>query len=82
MNVWLRYSNGLPQVTAGIGAPAIPRYTELDLRLAWRPSRGVELSLVGRNLLQDRHEEFPSELLDVPLMQIERSVFAQINWKF
>jgi iron complex outermembrane receptor protein len=81
-DLWLRYSDGLPEVTAGIGAPAIPRYTELDLRLAWRPSLGVELSLVGRNLLQNRHEEFPSELLDVPLMQIERSVFAQINWKF
>jgi iron complex outermembrane receptor protein len=82
VDLWLRYNDGLPEVTAGIGAPAIPRYTELDMRVAWRPARGLELSIVGRNLLNDRHEEFPSELLDVPLMQIERSVFGQINWKF
>jgi iron complex outermembrane receptor protein len=82
VDLWLRYSSGLPEVTAGIGAPAIPAHTELDLRLAWRPTHNVELAIVGRNLLQGKHEEFPSELLDVPLMQMERSVFAQINWKF
>lgn len=82
VDLWLRYNDGLPEVTAGIGAPAIPRYTELDVRVAWRPVPNLEVSIVGRNLLNDRHEEFPSELLDVPLMQIERSVYGQINWKF
>ena len=79
VDVWLRRVGKLPEVTYGIGIPA---YTELDLRLAWRPAKNVEVALIGRNLLNDRHQEFASELLDVPEMQIERSLFGQVTWKF
>jgi iron complex outermembrane receptor protein len=78
----LRRVSRLPEITDGIGAPEIPAYTQVDARLAWRPVRSLELALVGRNLLPGRHAEFASELLDVPVMQFERSVFGQINWKF
>ncbi len=30
--------------------PAVPSYTAIDARLAWRPRRDIELSLVGHNL--------------------------------
>ena len=57
-------------------------YTEADLRLAWRPEKTWELSLVGRNLLHDSHQEFVSELgMGMP-MRVERSVFVQVNKKF
>ena len=79
MDVWLRRVGRLPEVTKGI---AIPAYTELDLRLAWRPAKNVEVAIVGRNLLNDPHQEFASELLDIPEMQIERSIFGQVVWKF
>jgi iron complex outermembrane receptor protein len=80
VDLWVRRIGRLTEATTtGISVPA---YTEMDLRLAWRPAPSVELAIVGRNLLHNSHAEFPAELLDVPLMQIERSVFGQINWKF
>ncbi|MEO8410529.1 MAG: TonB-dependent receptor, partial [Propionivibrio sp.] len=79
VDVWLRRVGESPEVTEGI---AIPAYNELDVRLAWRPARNVEVALIGRNLLHDKHQEFATELLDVPEMQIERSLFGQVTWKF
>jgi len=32
-------------------------YTRHDARLAWRPTERIEISLVGQNLLDDRHRE-------------------------
>ncbi len=79
VDIWLRRVGELPKATEGI---RIPAYTELTLRLAWRPTRNLELALIGRNLLNARHQEFASELLDVPEMQIERSLFGQVSLKF
>lgn len=36
---------------------SVPGYTTADVRLAWRPCTDVEVSLTGRNLLDDRHPE-------------------------
>lgn len=80
VDIWLRHVSQLPLISEGV--PPIPAYNEADMRLAWRPTKGLELALVGRNLLHKRHKEFASELLDVQQMQIERTVFAQLNWKF
>lgn len=38
--------------------PAVPAYTALDLRLGWRPTPRLELSLVGQNLAGSGHGEF------------------------
>ncbi len=58
----------------------VPGYRELDLRLGWRPSPRLELSLAGRNLLHPDHPEYgfpgPAQV------QIERSVHGKIAWKF
>jgi iron complex outermembrane receptor protein len=58
----------------------VPSYFSLDTRLAWHLSRGLELSLVGQNLLQPRHVEygFPTSLRE----QIDRSVYAKVAWRF
>ena len=53
-------------------------YLRYDTRLAWQALPGLELSLVGRNLLDDRHAEFPS----TPQAEIERSVVASATWRF
>jgi iron complex outermembrane receptor protein len=60
----------------------IDSYVALDVRLAWRPAPNVELSLIGRNLLDASHPEFLSELSDIPLIDVERSVLARIEWRF
>lgn len=65
----------------GGGAPAyVPAYWEMDVRLAWRPAEKLELSLVGQNLLHDRHREYgaPSPTRE----EIERSVYAKVAWRF
>ncbi|MCB1930282.1 MAG: TonB-dependent receptor [Rhodocyclaceae bacterium] len=69
-----------------LDAPApgveVPSYTELDLRLAWRPRRDLELAVAGRNLLHASHAEFVSELGDMPALEVERSVFGQLRLSF
>jgi iron complex outermembrane receptor protein len=70
------------RLTANNGATpgTVPSYFGLDARLAWHAANGIELSLVGQNLLQPRHVEygFPSPLRE----QIDRSLFAKIAWRF
>ncbi len=62
------------------GVPAlVPHFLALDLRLAWRPMDSIELSLVGRNLLDDQHPEY-----GVPSPgrgELERSAYAQVVWR-
>ena len=36
----------------------VPSYITMDLRLAWRPRKHLELAVVGQNLLQAYHYEF------------------------
>jgi iron complex outermembrane receptor protein len=79
VDLWLRRIGRLDEVTEGI---SIPGYTQLDLRLAWRPSKTFELALVGRNLLDRKHPEFASELLDGPMTELQRSVFGQVTLRF
>ena len=69
----IRYVDSLPN-------PAIPSYFELDLRLAWRPQPGLELSLVGMNLLDSSHPEFNGGSALQP--EVERSVYAKVMWLF
>jgi iron complex outermembrane receptor protein len=69
----LHNNNG---ATTGI----VPSYFELDARLAWRPVKGLELSIVGQNLLHDHHPEygFPGSTRG----EIARSVYGKISWQF
>ena len=60
----------------------IDSYLELDARLAWRPQDNIELSISGRNLLEQRHAEFVGELGDIPATEIERSVYGELRWSF
>ena len=68
----LRFVDELPD-------PELSSYFGLDLRLAWHATRRLELSIVGQNLLQDRHAEFiPAS---APPREIERSVYGKITWR-
>ena len=57
----------------------MPAYTELTLRFGWGHGGPLELSIVGDNLLHDTHREFQ---IGGPAESIERSVFAQVTWRF
>ena len=43
---------------AALPDPVVPAYTAFDARIAWRPRRGIELSLTGQNLFGTEHVEF------------------------
>ncbi len=66
----VRYVDALP-------AERIDAYTELDLRLAWRPRPAIEVALAGRNLLDHRHVEFGAE---GEQKAIERAAFIEFTW--
>jgi iron complex outermembrane receptor protein len=58
----------------------VPSYFELDVRIAWHPSRQIELSVVGQNLLHDHHPEygFPGTTRE----EVGRNVYAMIAWRY
>lgn len=58
----------------------IPSYVRFDSKILWSPKPGLELSMVGQNLLDNRHQEF-AEPLHGALNEIERSVFARVTWR-
>jgi iron complex outermembrane receptor protein len=63
-------------------APQIASYTRVDTQLSWRIAESVDLSVVGQNLLRDRHVEFNDQLQSVNSSQIKRSAFAKFTWRF
>jgi iron complex outermembrane receptor protein len=59
-----------------------PSYLAFDARLGWTPNPGLELSLVGQNLLDDSHPEFyPDFIFSMPT-EVERSIFGKVTLKF
>jgi iron complex outermembrane receptor protein len=61
-------------------APRVEDYAELDVRLGWQVSPIVELSLIGQNLLHDRHEEFVNQ--SSPRFSFQRGVYVRSAWRF
>jgi iron complex outermembrane receptor protein len=51
----------------------------MTVRLGWRPSSRLDLSVVGQNLLHDRHEEFAA---GTPRELFERGVYIRSAWRF
>lgn len=63
-----------------LASPAVPGYAEANARLSWTIRDGLELSLVGMNLLHARHQEFASTSL--PPLEIPRSGYLSARWEF
>ena len=80
IDVWLRHVGSLP--SADPASQAIPAYTTLDLRYAWRPNPGFELSIVGQNLLQRTHAEFFPDQVPSQLLEVQRGVYVKAKWQF
>ena len=66
----------------GLDNPNISSYLAFDVRLGWRPTEQLELSLVGLNLFDDRHPEFAPQVLGTPMREVERSIYGKITWRF
>jgi iron complex outermembrane receptor protein len=59
----------------------VPSYTRLDVRLGWRASQQLELSVGGQNLLQDHHTEYGPVLGLLPT-EVRRNAYARATWRF
>ncbi len=62
--------------------PGIPAYTRTDLRLGWRPSPPLEVSVGVQNLFDRGHPEFASAQMNVLPSQVPRNVYATAVWRF
>jgi len=65
-----------------LSAQQVPSYVRLDTQLSWRVGEGVALSLVGQNLLRDRHLESNDALTSLNPSQVKRSAYAKLVWRF
>lgn len=74
-DLWVRYVDALPNRN-------VTDYTTLDTRVAWRPLKNLELSVVGQNLIDSGHTEYTSEFVIVTNSVIERSFYVKVDWEF
>jgi iron complex outermembrane recepter protein len=57
--------------------PFIPAYSALDMKVGWMATKHIELSVVGQNVLDERHLEFIPNSPSARLML--RSVYGKIT---
>jgi len=78
----IRYMGKLDIDLSAAGLPPTGGYLALDARLGWTPRPGLELALVGQNLLDSHHPEFnPDFIFSLPT-EVERSIHGKVIWKF
>ena len=63
---------------SSLAAQNIPQYSTGDARLGWRIRPNVDISLIGRNLLQPNHIEFTNEAGIA--VGIRRAAFVRLTW--
>jgi iron complex outermembrane recepter protein len=80
MDFWFRYVDTNTAITE-FGTQKIKPYVTLDLRLAYKPIKDIELSLVGQNLLAQKHLEYINENQTLPTA-IDRGMYGKISWGF
>ncbi|APG29081.1 TonB-dependent receptor [Syntrophotalea acetylenivorans] len=73
-DLWLRCADELESLD-------ISGYLTLDLRLGWQPCPGLELALVGQNLLQDSHQEYDPEF-QTPASEVPRGIYGHAVWRY
>ncbi len=67
------------RVIGALPSPNVSSYVTLDTRLGWTVSKGVELSLIGYNLLDHDHPEFGA----APIRsELARAFYARIVWMY
>lgn len=69
LDVWLRH---VDQLRAG----PVDAYTDLDVRIAWRPTVHLELSVTGKNLLDKSRIEIIDPGVGIPAVVDRRFMFS------
>ena len=71
--------DGFFRAVATLRASRLPGYSELDLRLGWRANDRLDVSIMGRELLHDRHAEFLGATAQARYFQ--REVAVRVTWQ-
>ena len=74
-NLWMRY-------VSNISFYNIPDYVTMDAKLIFKPTKNVELFLVGQNLFQEKHKEFVSDFIPSLPAYIPQGIYAGAQWRF
>ena len=56
-------------------------YLAVDVNICWSPLENLEVMLAGQNLTDSAHLEFVNEYF-TPAIEIERSIYTKLTWKF
>lgn len=75
LDLFARYVDQLPDFD-------VDAYAELDARLGWQVNRHLNLSLVGRNLLNPSHQEYGRENVGTRPHKIEREMFLRAELRY
>jgi len=75
LDLWVRYVDS-------IGKLNVDDYATFDARIAWRPIKNLEISLVGQNLVEANHQEYGTDIFGNSPAQVPRSVYGKVIWEF
>jgi iron complex outermembrane recepter protein len=76
LDLWTRWVDRLP-------AFGVDGYFDVDIRVAWRPKRWLELAVVGQNLVDAQHPEFgPDPNVRTQITEVPRGVYGQITARY
>ncbi|MCK5890029.1 MAG: TonB-dependent receptor, partial [Methylococcales bacterium] len=82
IDIITRYTDeNFPFTTNSLNKTSVNDYFAMDVRLAWQATNGIELSLIGQNLLATQQLEYTSELFSADAF-VERGVYGKIVWEF
>lgn len=60
----------------------IDSYAEIDSSIQWQLSDTVNLAVVARNLLNDKHQEAKPSVFPTAETEVEREIFIKLDWFF
>jgi iron complex outermembrane recepter protein len=75
LDLWGRYVGDLPDAR-------IDGYFDLDARLGWQVSEGLEIDLVAQDLLEKQRTEFLAPHSPTLNSQTQRGAYGTLRWKF
>jgi iron complex outermembrane receptor protein len=65
--------------TDSLAGEGVGSYWRGDLRIGWQASDQLELSLVGQNLFDGKHQEY-GDVFNVP-SSVPRAFYAMVTWR-
>ena len=76
LDAFFRYVGEIPAAGLLVPGQDTPAYATMDVRLAWQGWKPLDISLVGQNLFQNHHREFPGG------SEVQRAVYAKLAGRF